>query len=544
MANTITNLSKLRIIVVPSGKTAPEITSWEGIMLFDQNTSTIKVNDHEYGLSSTVGNNLNQALNALVTAGYLTKDGDTYNGVTGATNVATMIANVVGVLPTGATTVVEAIEGAVSALETKVGEVPTGFTGATTQGATTVVQAINQIDKELTDYEATANAAITELQTGLSGLTTVVQGAQTGLVTKVANLETTVGDNSTGLVKKVNDIESTYVQTVNDLTGAVTITVNNQTGVATGKTSNITISGANITVGGNGYAGDTNVAQAIAQLDTRIKNVDTDSFVQSGSLVWGAATGIEGSYNTRKDVKTAKETGYETPYLELVIKEIAKPNDILRYTYIAATSLFNDYTGTGTATITVDINGTEISATLNNNSIQTAHIQDAQVTTVKIANYNVTENKLATSAVTTAKIKDGNVTAAKMAADSVNTAQMVNSAVTADKLSASAVTTVKINDGAVTAAKMAADSVNTTQMVDGAVTTDKIANNTITYAKLESGVASAIVDTIGTGGGQSGWVSSQNASSQGIYVSVSSDDGKVTGVTVQQDIISWEVVTA
>jgi hypothetical protein len=66
------------------------------------------------------------------------------------------------------------------------------------------------------------------------------------------------------------------------------------------------------------------------------------------------------------------------------------------------------------------------------------------VTTAKIADANVTADKLAANAITTAKITDAHVTTAKIADGNV----------TAVKLSSDSVTTAKIADGAVTAAKL------------------------------------------------------------------------------------------
>lgn len=87
-------------------------------------------------------------------------------------------------------------------------------------------------------------------------------------------------------------------------------------------------------------------------------------------------------------------------------------------------------------------------------SIDTS-IQDNSVTTAKIANANVTTAKLSDGSVTTAKIADGNVTATKLADSAVSAAKINDGAVTADKIADSSVTTAKIAAGAVTADKIA-----------------------------------------------------------------------------------------
>lgn len=56
----------------------------------------------------------------------------------------------------------------------------------------------------------------------------------------------------------------------------------------------------------------------------------------------------------------------------------------------------------------------------------------------------------------------------------------------AANLGAAIVTTVKIADANVTADKLASDSVTSTKILDGAVTVDKLASESVTYAKTET----------------------------------------------------------
>jgi len=116
--------------------------------------------------------------------------------------------------------------------------------------------------------------------------------------------------------------------------------------------------------------------------------------------------------------------------------------------------------------------------------LQTADIDNLQVTEAKIAALAVTAAKLAADAVETAKIKDLNVTdakiaalavtAAKLAADAVETAKIKDLQVTAAKLATDAVETAKIKDLQVTAAKLAADAVETAKIKDANVTSPKL----------------------------------------------------------------------
>lgn len=59
--------------------------------------------------------------------------------------------------------------------------------------------------------------------------------------------------------------------------------------------------------------------------------------------------------------------------------------------------------------------GTDISTVINTAFVSTANIQSDAVTTSKIADYNVTAEKLASESITTAKIEDGAVTMEKLA---------------------------------------------------------------------------------------------------------------------------------
>lgn len=134
------------------------------------------------------------------------------------------------------------------------------------------------------------------------------------------------------------------------------------------------------------------------------------------------------------------------------------------------------------------------SAKLASSAVVTAALADLNVTTAKLADSAVVEGKIGSGAVTSAKIADGAVgtakladaaaTAAKLAADSVETAKIKDLNVTAAKLAADSVETAKIKDLNVTAAKLAADSVETAKIKDGAVTQAKHANDSVGTAQL------------------------------------------------------------
>lgn len=94
---------------------------------------------------------------------------------------------------------------------------------------------------------------------------------------------------------------------------------------------------------------------------------------------------------------------------------------------------------------------------------------------------------IATDAVTTTKIKDANVTNEKLATDAVTKEKIKDGAVTTDKLGADAVTNAKLADNAV----------QTENIVDASVTTDKIAKEAVTNAKILSMDSNKLTQTLG-----------------------------------------------
>jgi len=81
--------------------------------------------------------------------------------------------------------------------------------------------------------------------------------------------------------------------------------------------------------------------------------------------------------------------------------------------------------------------------------------------------------------------------AATLANNSVSQAQLDDDAVGADELAANAVVTASIVDANVTTAKLAADAVTTAKITDANVTTAKIANDAVTGAKLANDITIA-----------------------------------------------------
>ena len=113
----------------------------------------------------------------------------------------------------------------------------------------------------------------------------------------------------------------------------------------------------------------------------------------------------------------------------------------------------------------------------------TLSVKDGGIATAKIADGAVSEEKIADGAVTREKIAPEAIGATRLATESVQTHKIQDAAVTTAKIADEAVTNAKISDGAVTNAKIS----------DGAVTTEKIATGAVTLGKMASDVRPVIL---------------------------------------------------
>jgi hypothetical protein len=118
-------------------------------------------------------------------------------------------------------------------------------------------------------------------------------------------------------------------------------------------------------------------------------------------------------------------------------------------------------------------------ADLNNNTTQLLYrAQEEQIPNL-IHSYDIDD-----AAITTAKIADDSVNSSKLGANAVTTGELADTAVNTAKLDNLAVTTAKIANDAVTNAKIADDSIDSEHYVDGSIDTAHIADAQITTAKL------------------------------------------------------------
>jgi len=86
-------------------------------------------------------------------------------------------------------------------------------------------------------------------------------------------------------------------------------------------------------------------------------------------------------------------------------------------------------------------------------------LADNSVTSAKILNATITTVDLSDNSVTSLKVLDGNIVTADLADNTVSNSKLGNLAVSADKIQTGAVITAKIPDAAVTSAKIADGSV-------------------------------------------------------------------------------------
>ena len=126
-------------------------------------------------------------------------------------------------------------------------------------------------------------------------------------------------------------------------------------------------------------------------------------------------------------------------------------------------------------------------------------------TTASVGTNSITTDKLADNAVTAAKIANGTITSILLANDSVNESKLAmhnppgdNQVITYDmvnnrmqwedpttvSIGTGSVATINLADNAVTNAKVADDAIDTDQLADDAVTSDQLASNAVVTANI------------------------------------------------------------
>ena len=145
---------------------------------------------------------------------------------------------------------------------------------------------------------------------------------------------------------------------------------------------------------------------------------------------------------------------------------------------------------------------------ISNQAVSTAKLRDGAVMEAKIANEQVTTNKIGPDAVTNAKLADNSVAIEQMQDNSVSTAELVNASVINSKLADNSVSlskmqdnsvdTAEIVDSAVVNSKLATDSVSTVKVQNNAITEPKLGPNSVTNRQIADGSIDGAKITNGT----------------------------------------------
>lgn len=475
-----------------------------GVISFDMNSQRVGINGKWFGTSSadftTISTKVEKMLEALDENGMVTiggtDDAPTYTttDVIGIDNngVITIGTGTAAITGTNVAEVVTGVKNALDALETSVNS----MTGTATGGATS--------DGKHVEVTVTV---------GATGPAVTVNEADIASATGLAAVKTTA--------EQAKATADTAVQSVNEKTGTA-----------------ITLNGADLNVGpagDTGAYGQSSIQVAIQDLAAKYNSIDKDSFVHSGSLVYGPATGIEGKHVSKpSDVADTKSAIATDPYIELVIKEHQSDESqetVEAYVYIKATSLVDIYGGaTGTVTGTtgdssteITVNGTGISAAVTiKNATETGAVTGAiQAGATGIEDYVQVANSI--SVTTTA----GTVTDAGLGAGvSVDKAGAAKKAYDTALGTTSDATGASTIYGANKAAAAAQSTANDAQ-TEAAKHTTVTGNASDSYITITTGTAT-------TGGTQ------YTVQTTGIDTAISTAEQNAKNYA--DTIISWEVI--
>jgi len=119
-------------------------------------------------------------------------------------------------------------------------------------------------------------------------------------------------------------------------------------------------------------------------------------------------------------------------------------------------------------------------------SIGTAEIIDASITSPKISDHALTSSKYDSGSIFTFAIADYAVDSGKMASGAITTFAIADGAVDSGKIAADAVQTGNINDEAVTTAKIGSYAVTGAKIQSGAIDDNVVASGDISHNRLKS----------------------------------------------------------
>lgn len=188
------------------------------------------------------------------------------------------------------------------------------------------------------------------------------------------------------------------------------------------------------------------------------------------------------------------------------------------------------------------------SAKIADAAIQTAHIADGQINNAKIADASIDTAKIVIGSITgalidsatinsshiidgainSAKIADAAVTRAKIADAAIDSAKIDDAAITTAKIDDAAITSAKIADGSITNAKIGIAAILEANIMDGAITNAKIANAAIDAAKIQdASITSAkIIDL------DAGLITTGTLQTERLLITGESADGSIKSIVL------------
>jgi len=150
----------------------------------------------------------------------------------------------------------------------------------------------------------------------------------------------------------------------------------------------------------------------------------------------------------------------------------------------------------------VALGGTTYAVTVPRNSIGSAQLRTAAVTTSKLASGSVIRTKLGGGVVGTDQIGTQVVTAIKIAGGAIGGDQLATNAVSGSKLASNSVSNSKLGSGSVSGSKLGTSSVSNSKLGANSVSTSKIQGGAVGASKLEKIVVRE--DSVTVPGGTAG----------------------------------------
>jgi L-lactate utilization protein LutC len=239
---------------------------------------------------------------------------------------------------------------------------------------------------------------------------------------------------------------------------------------------------------------------------------------------------------------------------------VADQNGKLVDGYIGSASTWNDKINEATMkarlqdpTLGIDIPKQNIGvldgANLENLSIGTAHIKDANITNAKIENATITSAKIADATITSAKIGLAEIKTANIADANITNAKIVDATIQGAKIANATIVNANIQDATITGAKIGLATIGTANIVTGSITnaligtgaieTAQIANGSITDAKIVELTANKI--TAGTLSVERLVIRDPVTPSKSLIYSINNISGALQ--SVQGDTLNGEILT-